>query len=284
MENRPVAKNEISFTTSSGDDVKLSPAIVRNYLVNGNAHVTDQEVFMFMQLCRFQGLNPFLREAYLIKYSSKDPASMVIGFEAFKKRASEQPEYEGHLSGVIVLDNKDEVVYRKGAFTLPTDKLVGAWCNVFIANRHPFEHEISLGEYAQGSPIWSRKPATMIRKVVTAQALRECFPARLSGLYAAEEMGRAEDKLPKDKVLVGDVCEEPELTPPAEHITKDMIYALEAVACGDKQLMHDVAARFGYDSVSVIKIEDVNAVQSEMRKEWEYRQAISELSNEDDTE
>ena len=58
------------------ETVKLSPSIIKRYLVNGNGAVTDQEVVMFLNLCRFQHLNPFLREAYLIKYGSS-PATLI---------------------------------------------------------------------------------------------------------------------------------------------------------------------------------------------------------------
>ena len=73
-----------------GQLVKLSPNIIRNYLVNGNGNVTDQEVAMFLNLCKFQKLNPFLREAYLIKYGSQ-PATIVTGKEAITKRAMRSP-------------------------------------------------------------------------------------------------------------------------------------------------------------------------------------------------
>ena len=35
---------------------------------------------------------------------------------------------------------------------------------------------------------WASKPATMIRKVALAQALREAFPEDLNGLYEPEEL------------------------------------------------------------------------------------------------
>ena len=47
---------------SNGEKVKLSPVTVRNYLVNGGGNVSDQEVMMFLTLCRYQHLNPFLKE------------------------------------------------------------------------------------------------------------------------------------------------------------------------------------------------------------------------------
>lgn len=64
----------------NGQMVKLSPNIIKQYLVSGNGRVTDQEVVMFLNLCKFQKLNPFLREAYLIKFGSQ-PATIVTGKE-----------------------------------------------------------------------------------------------------------------------------------------------------------------------------------------------------------
>lgn len=66
---------EVVVHTPSGD-VKLNPTIVRKFLVNGNGAVTDQEIAMFLGLCKYQSLNPFLREAYLIKYGSSRPPSL----------------------------------------------------------------------------------------------------------------------------------------------------------------------------------------------------------------
>ena len=53
---------------ANGELVKLSPNMIRKYLVNGGGNVSDGEVMMFMSLCKYQHLNPFLKEAYLIKY------------------------------------------------------------------------------------------------------------------------------------------------------------------------------------------------------------------------
>ena len=61
---------------SNGEKIKLSMQTVRNYLVSGAGNVSDQECVMFMTLCKYQHLNPFLREAYLIKYGNS-PATIV---------------------------------------------------------------------------------------------------------------------------------------------------------------------------------------------------------------
>ena len=69
IQNSLVKKNkdeQVSVFEVGGKTVRLSPAIVKNYLVNGNGNITMQEVVMFINLCKFSGLNPFVREAYLI--------------------------------------------------------------------------------------------------------------------------------------------------------------------------------------------------------------------------
>ncbi len=55
-----------SVTLESGS--VLTADTVRNYLVSGGGNVTDQEVVMFLELCKAQKLNPFVKDAYLIKY------------------------------------------------------------------------------------------------------------------------------------------------------------------------------------------------------------------------
>ena len=52
----------------AGEKVVLTPQTVRDYLVSGDKErVTMQEIVMFINLCRYAGLNPWLKEAYCIK-------------------------------------------------------------------------------------------------------------------------------------------------------------------------------------------------------------------------
>ena len=52
----------IKFETTSGI-VELSPHIIRQHLTT-NPKVSDSEINMFTNLCKYQKLNPFLKEAY----------------------------------------------------------------------------------------------------------------------------------------------------------------------------------------------------------------------------
>lgn len=195
------AKKEQSTSFQvNGMEVTLTPSVVRNYLVSGDKErVTMQEVAMFINLCKFSGLNPWLKEAYCIKYGS-EPATMVVGKEAFTKRADANQTYDGQQSGIIVAsDDSGEIEHRTGTFYLPGEKIVGGWAEVFRKDRkYSTRVEVSFDEYAgrkkDGSlnGQWSKKPATMIRKVAQVQALREAFPGDLAGLYTAEEQGQEE--------------------------------------------------------------------------------------------
>jgi phage recombination protein Bet len=188
----------VKYETDSGE-VTLSPSIVREYLVNGNGMVTDQEVMMFLGLCRFQKLNPFLREAYLIRYGSH-PASIVVGKEAFLKRAAKMPECRGYSAGVICQCGESKEIVRTEGFCPPGCQLIGGWAQVTRTSwDHPHRVEIGLNEYigrkGDGTinKMWTEKPATMIRKVALVQVLREAFPAEFGGMYSAEEINPVGD-------------------------------------------------------------------------------------------
>lgn len=197
---------------SNGQKVKLSPTIIRNYLVNGGGNVSDQEVVMFLNLCKFQKLNPFLREAYLIKYGNQ-PATLVTGKDAILKRAYRNENYAGNIAGIIVAGENGEIERRTGTFKLPDEDLVGGWAKVFIKGYGcPIENEVSLDEYigktkeGEVNSQWQRKPATMIRKVALVQALREAFPEELQAMYDAAEMN-LDFELPQNEIAQNNISE-----------------------------------------------------------------------------
>lgn len=174
---------------ANGETVKLSPGIIRNYLVSGGGNVTDQEVMMFLMLCKSQHLNPFVKEAYLIKYGSS-PATMVVGKDVFVKRAYRNERFRGLQAGVTVVSRDGgRLIEREGTIVVNGESLVGGWAKVYIKDyEKPVYTSVNFGEYSTGKSNWVTKPATMIRKVALSQALREAFPEDLQGLYEAEEM------------------------------------------------------------------------------------------------
>lgn len=232
-------KDRGEFTyKANGEDVKLSPTIVKKYLVNGDAqNVTDQEVMMFLTLCKFQHLNPFLRECYLVKYGNS-PATIVTGKDTFTKRASRNPSYKGKQSGIIVF-NRDTgaVEEREGTFRLPNEEVVGGWAKIFIKDREPEYNAVSFDEYAgrkkDGSlnSQWASKPATMIRKVAVVQALRDAFPDDFGAMYSPEEMGDVVDVVVENENPVV-IPEEPKVEEPKEEPKTEPIEDAESALFG----------------------------------------------------
>lgn len=186
--NQP--KSDLVKYNANGEEVQLSRSLIKNYLVNGNGAVTDQEVTMFLSLCKFQHLNPFLREAYLIKYGNS-PATTVVGKDVLLKRAMRSEKFDGLTAGILVITENGELKEREGTFFGDNETLVGGWARVNIKGYSvPFYTSVSMKEYSTGKSNWLTKPATMIRKVAVAQALREAFPEEMSALYDASEMDK----------------------------------------------------------------------------------------------
>ncbi|MDH2459467.1 phage recombination protein Bet [Clostridium perfringens] len=189
-ENKQLEKKEEKKYTYmvAGEEVTLTPSIVQQFIARGNKTLTTREIGNFIQLCKYRKLNPFLNEAYPVKFGN-DGAQLIVGFEAFKRKAEENPNYRGHRAGVIVVRDK-EVLELEGSFKLPTDQLVGGWAEVAVEGKnYPIVAKVSFQEYNKNQSTWKAIPCTMIRKVALSQALREAFPGDLGALYSGEELG-----------------------------------------------------------------------------------------------
>ena len=207
-----------------GQEIKLTPSIVQEYIVGTDAKITMQEFKLFTELCKVRKLNPFLREAYLIKYKNGQPASLVVGKDAILKRAVLNSNYNGMKSGIIVQKEDGTIEERKGLFYIPSKEIiVGGWAEVYRKDwEHPTYCSVSFEEVAQRkndgnlNSNWATKKATMIEKVAKVRALRETFVEDLAGMYEAEEM----DTPPvKDVTEVVEVVEQIE---PQEEIEEEV--------------------------------------------------------------
>lgn len=187
-------KGKVSYEVA-GQTVNLSYTIVRNYLTKGNSAVSDADLTQFISICKYQQLNPFLGEAYLVKYGTQ-PAQMITSKEALMKRAEANEHYQGFEAGVIVI-REGKCVDLEGSFYLDTDTLVGGWAKVYRDDRKPVISRVRLSEYDKKQSTWNEKKSTMIKKVALVQALREAFPAQLGALYSAEERQTPDDQQPE---------------------------------------------------------------------------------------
>lgn len=181
-----ITENEQEITTLSIDDVKkyIAPS------------ATDKELFLFMNICKSYGLNPFKREIHFVKYGN-NPGSIIVGYETYLKRA----ERTGRLNGwdVKILDKGENTeraiitIYRKD-------------------QEHPFTWEVFRSEFDKQQSTWKAMPQFMLKKVAIAQGFRLAFPVEVGGMpYIPEELPN--DSKDTSESLTVDQ-EEPEKDPP----------------------------------------------------------------------
>lgn len=198
-------------------EITITADDVRGVL--GAPTATDNEIRMFFELCKAQRLDPFIKEAYIIKYGD-NPATLVVGKDVYTKRAQANPRFKGMRAGITFTRPDGVLDRREGSMLLPGEDILGGWCAVYVEGyEHPIKDEVSFLEYAgytkEGklNRQWRAKPATMIRKVAIVHALREAFPDDFQGLYDEAEMGDTES--PKEVAQIAGeapegACEAPD--------------------------------------------------------------------------
>lgn len=207
-------KNELSVIYEiDGNEIKLTMDIVQRF-ITGNAAITLPEFKFFTELCKVRKLNPFLKEAYLIKFGN-NPAQIVVGKDAILKRAIMNKNFDGREQGIIVVNKDGNVEQRKGTFKLNEEKLVGAWAKVYRKDqKYPTEITVSFDEVAQhkgdGSlnSNWSNKGATMVEKVALVRALRETFAEDFGGMIDEDEAWDGKN-IGRETVTPDSIQEEP---------------------------------------------------------------------------
>lgn len=185
----PAQNQVIDFVDDAGTKIQISQQDVYQYICD---KATPQEVVFFMELCRSQRLNPFKREAFLVKYGSS-PASMITAEVVFERRANAHPSYKGMEHGIVYLDANGNICKREGTATYKAagEVLIGGWARVHRSDRSDSYAEVSMDEYNKNQSVWKTMPGAMIDKCARAVALRLAFPSDFQGMYISEEMGTA---------------------------------------------------------------------------------------------
>lgn len=185
----------VKYQSRDGQEIKLTFDTVKKYLVSGKSeNVTHQEIMYFLGICKSRGLNPFKKDAYLIKYGS-DPAAIVTSIDYFRSRAKSQLDCRGWEKGVII-ETKDGEIKRTKGLVLEGEKILGGW---FKAQPDgwttPFELEVNLNGYikktreGRTTKFWQpENQPTMIAKVAEGQGLRTLWPDEFQGIYEKSEI------------------------------------------------------------------------------------------------
>jgi phage recombination protein Bet len=158
---------------------------------------TDEELKLFVEVCRHKNLSPFARQIHPIKRwdaaLGREVMTFQVGIDGFRLIAQRSGKYEGQT--------KPRWCGADGMWReiwLDKNPPAAATVGVHRAGfKEPMFAVAVYSEYAQvtkeGCPnlMWRKMPANQLSKCAEALALRKAFPEELSGLYVAEEMGQA---------------------------------------------------------------------------------------------
>lgn len=173
---------------------------------------TDDELLMFINVCRGLGLSPFLKHVHLVKrWDSKlkqEVATVQVGIDGFRSIAEETGAYAGNDDPVF--EGEIEV----GKAKVP-EKATVTVRKVVQGTAYDFTASARWDEFFPGDKLgfmWKSKPHLMLGKCAEAQALRKAFPKVLAGVYVPEELEKegglkspeelAEGKFSKAKAMI----------------------------------------------------------------------------------
>jgi len=156
--------------------------ILKNTVAKGT---TDEELQLFLHVCRRTGLDPFARQIYAVKRDGKMTIQTSIdGYRLIAERTGKYrgqigPQWTGDGAQWVDVWTKTESPFAARVAALRSDFSEPLWA---VAR---------FKDFAPGPPndfMWKKMGPHQIAKCAEALALRRAFPQELSGLFMREEM------------------------------------------------------------------------------------------------
>lgn len=224
--------------------------LIKRTICNG---ATDDELQMFLYVCKQSNLDPFLKQIHAVKrYDSriKDyKMEIQVGIDGYRAKAHRT----GQCAGITDADFTYKVNPKTGvrlaqidSATVTVRKIIGGHMCEFTATAY-------WDEYFPGDKMgfmWKKMPKGQLGKCAEALALRKAFPEEMPAFYIPEEM----EKTVVDSKEIEEVVTKPridyqEQTDQLEHIKKLLAQMTEG-----KEPSEKVQALVEYTGVDSFKL------------------------------
>lgn len=188
IENREIATADAFGKLTRSQVELIKRTVARN--------ASDDELKLFVQVCKGAQLNPFLRQVHFVKrWDSKEGrevGAIQVGIDGFRSIAESSNQYAGNDDPIYEGEKDIEYGKEKKKVAVPLKATVTVY-KLMEGQRYGFTATARWEEYYPGERIgfqWHIRPYMMLGKCAEALALRKAFPKLLSGMYASEEMDK----------------------------------------------------------------------------------------------
>jgi phage recombination protein Bet len=164
---------------------------------------SDDELRLFIQVCKGARLNPFMRQAHLVPFwdsrAGVERRSIIVGIDGLRAVAENGGKYAGNDDPIFAGEKVAQIKVKAGGkeeergLAHPEMATVSVY-KVVDGQRYAFTATARWNEYYPGERKggqWHIRPFLMLGKCAEALALRKAFPTLMSGIYVQEEMDRA---------------------------------------------------------------------------------------------
>ena len=197
-----IENREISPADAFGKLSRPQVELIKRTVAKG---ASDDELRLFIQVCKGANLNPFLKQVFLVpRWDSavgRDVRAIQVSIDGFRAIAESSGVYAGNDDPIY--DSETEINIPAGKtsaakkLNVPNKATVTVY-KIVEGSRYAFTATARWSEYYPGPKMgfqWHIRPYLMLGKCAEALALRKAFPKLLSGMYAQEEMDKGQGEV-----------------------------------------------------------------------------------------
>lgn len=195
---RIIESKEIAPQDAFGKMSKPQIELIKRTVARG---ASDDELRLFIQVCKGANLNPFLKQVFLVpRWDSKEGRevrAIQVSIDGFRAIAEESGAYAGNDDPIFEGEDTIKVGSEKATkeIKVPNSARVVVY-KMVGGQKCSFTATARWSEYYPGPKMgfqWHMRPYLMLGKCAEALALRKAFPKLLSGMYAQEELDRGQE-------------------------------------------------------------------------------------------
>lgn len=226
---------------------------------------TDEELELFLLVCKKTGLDPFMKQIYPVKRWSttenREVMSMQTSIDGFRLIAERTGNYSPGKEPTFTYDKDGKIISATSYVKKRTSD--GTWHEV--AASAYFEEYVQRKKEGRPTQFWERMPHVMLSKCAESLALRKAFPAELSGIYTQDEMSQSSKEEEKPVLYKEEISEE-------EWAKLDSL----ALSISDQEYLKKLAEFVKADTLYDIQPKDYERVIRSLERKSKEKEVINE--------